>query len=990
MKRRDFLKSTTMGAVLMSTSALYSCRNQRITSGRIDCFQPNQNIPLIKEVDVFIAGGSSAAVSAAVKIARQGGRVFLTTDHPYLGEDIVGTFNYWNAGPPATELAKVLFPDKTPKNPLFYKRTLDNALLDHQIDFLYSSFVTDILIDENNRMTGVVISNRSGRQAIKAKVVIDATPYATVARTMNLPFRPFKAGNTKFTYCVVGNEKKQEMSPATHSAPFALSKKPVPVLTYRFHETIEQDTFGEVQKIEQRIRDRVWAPNQMDSADDLVFTPSNPIISQQPSRAQKIEDIGLKSLAPKSVDNFYVLNGYADIPRDLVADFIKPCHLMTVAEKVADAAFKKSRQKAFIMPEQKSDDRKTITGNFKNSFDFIRPTYVHGDVDAVEKPLPVLGEYDVLVIGGGTAGAPAGIGAAQQGAKTLVVEYLHGLGGTGTLGLIGSYYHGYRDGYTHKVDVAVRDFGGVDHPRNMKKLSSWNRDWKMEYFRSELRKAGADIWFGAIGIGALVRDKSVRGVVLATPFGKGVVLAKNVIDSTGSADIAIAAGAYFTHTDKECLAVQGAGLPPVFDDRSYNNTDWTFINDTDVIDVWRTFVTGKKKYDDGYYDVGKLPQTRERRRIVGEHQVSVLDFYNNRTYPDTVSIHKSSFDTHGFTIDPYFNLKPPKGSSIDEVALVPLRSLLPKGLENIIVTGLGASADRDAMPVIRMQPCLQNQGYTVGHIAAQAVKDGVGLRYVDLFPIQQKMVKLGSLPASILTAGDNYPPTRQQMQQAVTDVVNELDSLELLLWDTPKGLALLKEAYHSASDKKARLTYAHVLATYGVPDGWEILAQNVASIKSWDKGWRYRGMGQFGACMSPLDSMIIALGRTKNKNVLPVIYEKAQLLEPDHEFSHFRAVAVALEYFHEKDAADVLYQLLQMDGVQGHAVTNIKKARLVTDENWTNTAVRNDSLRELVLARALYRTGDKKSLGKKILTEYANDLKGHYARHALDVLISYA
>ena len=36
--------------------------------------------------------------------------------------------------------------------------------------------------------------------------------------------------------------------------------------------------------------------------------------------------------------------------------------------------------------------------------------------------VPVIGEYDVVVVGGGTGGAPAGIGAGRQGARTLVIE----------------------------------------------------------------------------------------------------------------------------------------------------------------------------------------------------------------------------------------------------------------------------------------------------------------------------------------------------------------------------------------------------------------------------------------------------------------------------------------------------------------------------------------------------------------------------------------
>jgi len=988
MKRRAFMKTSAMGAFFVSTSGIYmSCKNRNSESGQIDCFQPNQEIPVIAEVDVFIAGGTSAAVAAALSIVNQGGSVFLATDHPYLGEDIVGSFNYWNVGIPQSELAHRLFKSKDPQNPIFYKRVLDEALLDHHIDFLYSSFVTDILTDENNAVAGVVISNRSGQQVIKARAVIDATQYATVARLINIPFSGFKAGDQEFTYRVVGNEKKSCLAHEEREANFALTGEPVPVLEYKITVPLKEDSYGEFQKVEQSIRDQVWAPNQMDSADNLIFVPPNPIISKQQSEAKSLDEIDPESLRPRDVDCLFILSGYADVPRNLVRELLKPCNIMSVAERTGLVALNFCRQADQSPLTQSPHNNSTVSGGIKNSFDFIRPSYVQGDVESIEKPLPVFGEYDVVVVGGGTAGAPAGIGAAQQGVSTLVIEYLHGLGGMGTMGLIGSYYHGYREGFTHVMDKAVQVFGGVDHPRYIDRLHTWNKDWKMEYYRSELRRAGADIWFGTIVIGALVHENSLEGVVIATPFGKGVVLAKKIIDSTGSADVAIAAGAEYRHTDKDCLAVQGAGLPPVYKDQSYTNTDWTFINDTDIFDVWRAFVAGKTKYDDAnHYDIGKIPQTRERRRIIGDFEISVLDMYNNRTYPDTVSIHKSSFDTHGFTMDPYFNLKPPRDASMDEIAYVPLRSLLPKGLENILVTGLGASADRDAMPVIRMQPCLQNQGYTVGQIAALAVKDEVSFRAVNLKEIQERMVELGSLPASVLTDVDNYPPTELQVGNAIKSVANELDSLETLLWDTGNGLKLLKEAYGNTSDKDAELIYAHVLATYGIADGWDILAEKVSAVQVWDEGWRYRGMGQFGACMSSLDSMLIALGKTRKKDVLPVLFEKAALLKPEHAFSHFRAISLALENFTDKNAASTLYNLLQLDGVQDHAMISIEKAKALADSDWTNTDVRNNSLREIVLARSLFRTGDKEGLGEKILNEYARDLRGHYARHAIDVL----
>jgi len=157
-----------------------------------------------------------------------------------------------------------------------------------------------------------------------------------------------------------------------------------------------------------------------------------------------------------------------------------------------------------------------------------------GSVSAPKRDVPVLGEYDVVVIGGGTGGAPAGIAAARQGAKTLVVEYLHGLGGVGTMGYISSYYYGYIKGFTEEVDEGVARYGGYGWP----KRGRWNVEWKKQWYRSELRRAGADIWFGCLGGGAFVDDRHVKGVVVATPEGRGVIRAKVVIDSTGNADIA--------------------------------------------------------------------------------------------------------------------------------------------------------------------------------------------------------------------------------------------------------------------------------------------------------------------------------------------------------------------------------------------------------------------------------------------------------------------
>ena len=50
-----------------------------------------------------------------------------------------------------------------------------------------------------------------------------------------------------------------------------------------------------------------------------------------------------------------------------------------------------------------------------------------------------------------------------------------------------------------------------------------------------LLKAGAEIWFGTLGCGAFVDDGRVIGAVVATPQGRGVVLAETVIDAVRAA-----------------------------------------------------------------------------------------------------------------------------------------------------------------------------------------------------------------------------------------------------------------------------------------------------------------------------------------------------------------------------------------------------------------------------------------------------------------------
>ena len=99
-----------------------------------------------------------------------------------------------------------------------------------------------------------------------------------------------------------------------------------------------------------------------------------------------------------------------------------------------------------------------------------------------------------MVAGGGTAGAPAGIAAARSGARTLVLERLHGLGGLGTLGLITHYWYGNRVGFTAEIDAGV----AACAKKAFERSGQWNPEDKMGWYLRALRRPEAGPGWAAL------------------------------------------------------------------------------------------------------------------------------------------------------------------------------------------------------------------------------------------------------------------------------------------------------------------------------------------------------------------------------------------------------------------------------------------------------------------------------------------------------------
>ena len=622
-----------------------------------------------------------------------------------------------------------------------------------------------------------------------------------------------------------------------------------------------------------------------------------------------------------------------------------------------------------------------LAGEVKETLDGLRPTAKpERSVPSRQRALPVFGEFDVVVVGGGTSGAAAAIGAARKGASVLVAEFQEGLGGVGTFGLIGKPYHGRDVGFAKSVPFPSEQYSIED---------------KMEWYRQQIRKSGGEIWFGVLGEGALVEGKRVRGVVLVTPRQRGVVLAKVVIDATGNADVAVAAGAdSMSSGDAIDVAMQGAGLPQRKPDSRYVNTDYLLVDENDVVNVWRALVGARMTMPDNAYDSGSLIQTRERRRVVGDHVLAYLDEIAGRTYPDSVVLSASDYDSHGYPSDDFFALLPHDQRSRQAnhpapggMCYTPYRSLLPRGLEGMLVAGLGISMERDASAMVRMQRDMANQGYAAGVAAAMTAANNQPLRALDVRALQSHLVEIGALPAEVLKHRDSFPLPESEIRIAVQNVAFATNPeeagpwLAVILTHKAASLPLLRHAYETARPRQ-KLAYARLLGFFGDKEVVPVLADALDAIKEWDARILQGKMAEFAYLPTPIDSLILALGRTRNPRALPALLRKLETLDESVTLSHHRAVVMALEAIADPAAAEPLSRLLAKPGMRNHVMTKLQPLH----DQEMDLRNRTGPLREITIARALYRCGDYQGLGMRILKEYEADLRGLFARHATEVL----
>lgn len=436
---------------------------------------------------------------------------------------------------------------------------------------------------------------------------------------------------------------------------------------------------------------------------------------------------------------------------------------------------------------------------------------MHKTVPELKRDIPVCDEVDVLVCGGGPAGFSAALAAARSGAKTLLVEQTNCLGGIATAGghnhvclytawgtrtkVVGGIPREFCD-RTSELGYGVWNGGSFDFELDGMKLA-------MEQLAAE---AGVKLLYHTLFADAIIEDNKVAGAFIQNKSGRQAVLARQVIDATGDADVAASAGAPYEFGRESDGATQPCTLmftiggvdwqkvkafrkgnrklkqvwkqaqengdmepfqteimgwwwtPTRPDQVGQNFTHIFGVNSTNAEDITRATIEGRRqafhmipvlrKYVPGMEDcymisTAALLGTRESRRIKGEAVLTDEDILNQRQWDDSVCYGSFFIDVHNCT-----------GPGMDKETMrpdkgfhyqIPYRCMVTRDVDNLLVAGRCISVTHRALGSTRVMPQCAALGEAAGNAAAMSARQNTSPRNLDITTLQTKLKQAGCI-----------------------------------------------------------------------------------------------------------------------------------------------------------------------------------------------------------------------------------------------------
>lgn len=159
--------------------------------------------------------------------------------------------------------------------------------------------------------------------------------------------------------------------------------------------------------------------------------------------------------------------------------------------------------------------------------------------------IEVLGTWDTVVVGGGTAGASCAISAANGGNRTLVVEAASSLGGSPSQALVTPMMPSYapHGKNLHEIERRLNEAGIVTREDGGRMGYIWTTAESFACVLEDmLYEAGGEALYDAPLVCADVKDGKISAIEAMTVEGPKAICAAQFVDATGDAVLSRLAG----------------------------------------------------------------------------------------------------------------------------------------------------------------------------------------------------------------------------------------------------------------------------------------------------------------------------------------------------------------------------------------------------------------------------------------------------------------